>query len=111
MSRARLEHVHRICRRWQCRYQRKGMGVAVREDSMSDEVQMKKGAHIMKRPDFRATGFVDRKAEIKAQIELADRILWETRDGPKSYNWMKGYRWLQDERARLVRELSAAEGV
>lgn len=53
---------------------------------------------------------VDRKAEIKAQIELADRVLWETRNG-RSYNWMKGYRWLQDERARLVRELSAAEGI
>jgi hypothetical protein len=48
------------------------------------------------------------KAEIKAQIELADRVLWETRDG-KSYNWMRDYIWLKDERARLVRELSAAE--
>ena len=48
-------------------------------------------------------------AEIKARIELADRVLWETRDGSKSYNWMKGYLWLQDERARLVRELAEAE--
>jgi hypothetical protein len=38
MSRRRFESVDRICRRWQRRYQRKGMGVAVREDSMSDEV-------------------------------------------------------------------------
>ena len=56
------------------------------------------------------TAPVDRKAEIKAQIEHADRVLWETRNG-KSYNWMKDYLWLQDERARLVRELGAAEGV
>jgi hypothetical protein len=52
---------------------------------------------------------VDRKAELKAQIELADRVLWETRDG-RSWNWARDYFWLQDERARLVRELNAAEG-
>ena len=42
------------------------------------------------------TAPVDRKAELKAQIEIADRVLWETRDG-RSY-------------PRLVRELRAAEG-
>jgi hypothetical protein len=55
------------------------------------------------------TAPVDRKAELKAQIEIADRVLWETRDG-RSYHWLRDYTWLKDERARLVRELRAAEG-
>jgi hypothetical protein len=50
------------------------------------------------------TAPVDRKVEIKAQIELADRVLWETRYA-YSYNWLRDYTWLKDERARLVREL------
>lgn len=54
------------------------------------------------------TAPVDRKAEIKAQIELADRVLWETRDG-RSYNWARDTSWLKDERARLIRELAALE--
>jgi hypothetical protein len=48
---------------------------------------------------------VDCNAEIKRQIEVADRILWETRGG-KSYNWARDYFWLKNERARLIRELS-----
>jgi hypothetical protein len=47
-------------------------------------------------------------AELKTAIEIADRVLWETRDG-KSYNWMRNYSWLQDERACLVRELRELE--
>ena len=46
----------------------------------------------------------DGKAEIKRKIEIADRVLWETRHGT-SYNWARDYSWLQDERARLVHEL------
>jgi hypothetical protein len=49
------------------------------------------------------------KAELKRAIEIADRVLWETRDG-KSYSWVKGYFWLQGERARLVHELRQLEG-
>jgi hypothetical protein len=48
------------------------------------------------------------KAELQRAIEIADRVLWETRDG-KSYGWMRDYSWLQDERARLARELRDLE--
>jgi hypothetical protein len=48
----------------------------------------------------------DRKAGLKAAIEIADRVLWETRGG-RSYNWMRDYFWLECERARLARELDA----
>jgi hypothetical protein len=47
----------------------------------------------------------DRKAELKHQIEIADRVLWETRG---TY-YIKDYWWLQKERARLVHELSELE--
>jgi len=47
-----------------------------------------------------------RREELKRCIEIADRVLWETRDG-KSYHWMRDYSWLTDERARLARELEA----
>jgi hypothetical protein len=47
----------------------------------------------------------NRKAELKAAIEIADRVLRETRG---TY-YIKDYRWLQNERARLVRELSELE--
>ena len=47
----------------------------------------------------------DRKAELKAAIEIADRVLWETRG---TY-YLKDYWWLQAERARLVRELEAVK--
>jgi hypothetical protein len=47
----------------------------------------------------------DRKAEIEQQIEIADRVLWETRGARRSLNWLRDRAWLQDERARLVREL------
>jgi len=46
-----------------------------------------------------------RREELKRCIEIADRVLWETRDG-KSYDWMRDYFWLEDERARLARELN-----
>jgi hypothetical protein len=44
--------------------------------------------------------------ELKRRIEIADRVLWETRHGV-SYNWRRDYSWLQAERARLARELKA----
>jgi hypothetical protein len=40
--------------------------------------------------------------------EIADRVLWETRRG-RSWNWVRDYAWLQGERARLIRELSELE--
>jgi hypothetical protein len=48
------------------------------------------------------------KAELKSAIKIADLVLWETSNG-KSYNWWRGYCWLQDERARLVHELRELE--
>jgi hypothetical protein len=48
------------------------------------------------------------KAELKRAIEIADCVLWETSNG-KSYNWWRGYSWLQNERARLVHELRELE--
>jgi hypothetical protein len=48
------------------------------------------------------------KAELKRAIEIADRVLWETGNG-KSWNWVRDYSWLQDERARLARELRELE--
>jgi hypothetical protein len=49
----------------------------------------------------------DRKAEIERQIEITDRVLEESRryTGRRSLNWFRDYDWLQDERARLEREL------
>jgi hypothetical protein len=51
----------------------------------------------------------DRGAEIKRQIEIANSVLWETRNGG-GWNWLRDYIWLQDERTRLVRELCELEG-
>jgi hypothetical protein len=42
--------------------------------------------------------------ELKRCIEIADRVLWETRHA-KSYNWVRDYYWLQGERARLIKLL------
>jgi hypothetical protein len=52
----------------------------------------------------------NRKAELKHQIEIADRVLWETRNGG-SYNWARDYSWLQGERTRLVHELNEFEQI
>jgi hypothetical protein len=48
------------------------------------------------------------KEELKRRIEIADRVLRETRYSGFS-NWLRDYHWLQAERARLVRELSELE--
>lgn len=50
---------------------------------------------------------LDHRAELKAQIELADRILWETRD--TRFRYFKNYLWLENERARLACELTALD--
>ena len=46
--------------------------------------------------------------KIKAQIEAADYVLRDARWNGSS-GWIRDYRWLQSERARLVGELRAAE--
>jgi hypothetical protein len=51
----------------------------------------------------------DRKAEIERQIEIADQVLWETREY-HAWNSLRDYTWLQDERARLERSLRELKG-
>ena len=48
------------------------------------------------------------KKELTRAIEIADCVLWETRNC-KSYNWFRGYSWLQGERARLIKLLADGE--
>jgi hypothetical protein len=52
------------------------------------------------------TAAIDHKAKTKCAIEIVDRVLRETRNGPRYYH--KDILWLERERARLVRELSEA---
>jgi len=44
------------------------------------------------------------REELKRRIEIADQVLRETRYSPWHF---RSYLWLEDERARLVRELKA----
>ena len=48
----------------------------------------------------------NRTAELKRAIEIADRVLWETRGQWNGCtNWIRDYSWLETERARLRHEL------